>query len=54
MKLRRHFVLMIEGKQRRSRRENEQLCLAKVTVEKAQRSDIPDMDKKKSVLNFSN
>ena len=31
LKLRRHFVLMIEGKQRR-RRENELLCLAKVTM----------------------
>ena len=29
--IRRHFVLMIEGKQRR-RRENELLCLAKVTM----------------------
>jgi len=31
LKLRRHFVLMIEGKQSR-RRENELLCLAKVTM----------------------
>ena len=30
--IRRHFVLMIEGKQRRRRRENELLCLAKVTM----------------------
>jgi len=30
--IRRHFVLMIEGKQRWRRRENELLCLAKVTM----------------------
>ena len=30
--IRKHFVLMIEGKQRRRRRENELLCLAKVTM----------------------
>jgi len=30
--IRRHFVFMIEGKQRRRRRENELLCLAKVVI----------------------
>jgi GABA(A) receptor-associated protein len=30
------------------------ICAMQVIVEKAERSDIPDIDKKKSVLNFSN
>jgi len=29
------------------------ICAMQVIVEKAERSDIPDIDKKKSVLNFS-
>ena len=29
------------------------ICAMHVIVEKAERSDIPDIDKKKSVLNFS-
>jgi hypothetical protein len=29
------------------------ICIMQVIVEKAERSDIPDIDKKKSVLNFS-